>query len=167
MRLQGSRNCTRNQEHKKCMHCGGNNHTIDYFWDLHGKSLGLPIRNSIRMSLLQHQDRPLYPIVELISISKDGHALHQKWVASYQLLHHHSSLVKHCTPLSFLSTSYLWVINSGAIEHMIGAIEHMIGVFTNLFGYRIVTSPQSVTLPNSSLTKVQGSKTTRLMCYLF
>ncbi|KAG7986958.1 hypothetical protein I3843_03G108700 [Carya illinoinensis] len=76
----GRDNRTRGREFRKCTHCGRTNHSVDYCWDLHGRSSGsvnqnLHGRPSGSASQATVQDDPQSTSSnrssDMISISKD------------------------------------------------------------------------------------------------
>jgi hypothetical protein len=143
----------------ECNHCGRSNHFVEYCWDLHGTPSRLANQVASQADSLA-TSRPsaqsnLNLEYDLISILKDEYTqflAHKRALSSSTTTLAQSGIASHCL---LSSTSDLWVIDSGANEHMTGSS-------TSLSDYRSIDTPRSVTLANGSLSQVASSGTTHL-----
>jgi len=136
------------------------NHSVNYCWDLHGKPSGLASHQISSQEDISSSSGPSSTPgqaldSDMIAIPRDEYAqflAYKRAIPPSTATLAQSGTASNCL---LSSTHDPWVIDSGATEHMTGSSH-------TLSDYHPVDSPQSVTLANGSLAKVEGSGNTHL-----
>ena len=130
---------------RKCTYCDGENHKVDFCWELYGK----PSAHQASFQVEESPSQSLPPTSRVVSIPEEEYNrllyLHSNSVASDST----TTLAQQSTSTAYLATQDPWVIDSGATDHMTSTL----GLLSNLEQSSILSN---VTLANGLTTIVFG-----------
>ena len=99
---------------RKCTYCHGENHTIDFCWELYGK----PSTNQASFQVQEPPSQSLLPTSKVVSIPEEEYnrllSLHSNFVRSDST----ATLAQQGTSAACLATQDPWVIDAGATNHI-------------------------------------------------
>ena len=141
---------------RKCTYCHGENHTVDFCWELYGK----PWAHQASFQVQELPSQSLPPTSRVVSIPEKEYnrllSLHSNFVGSDST----ATLAQQGTSAACLVTQEPWVIDLGATDHMTGSS----GLFSDL---KQSNSLPNVTLADGLATTVSGLGTANLSPNLF
>ena len=136
---------------RKCTNCHGENHTVEFCWELYGE----PLAHQASFQVEEPPSQSLPPTSRVVSILEEEYnhllSLHSNPVGFDSI----ATLAQQATSTACPATQDPWVIDSGANDHMTGTSS----LVSNL---EQSSSLPNITLADNSATTVSGLGITNL-----